>query len=398
MVTQDVLPPTRAHATVGLLAAIQGLYQLSSILNFTFIGLVGVLLAPTPELATLPVALVTGGAALTTVPASLFMRRFGRRAGFILGGVAGMLNGLCGVGAVLLQSYGLLLAAGFFLGVYGGLSLYLRYAAAEATSGARRGRAISLVLTGGVAAALLAPYFSAWGRGLVPVSEYAGVFVLTAVCALLSLLPAVFLRVSVVQESEADKAGARPLLEIARQPVFIAAVTNAAAGYGLMVLIMTATPLAMSHHEHLHIAHTEQVIQWHVLAMFVPSFFTGSMIGRFGAVPILWSGMGLFLVCAVAALTGVEFGHFAVALIALGVGWNFLYVGGTTLMLDAFTPAERTKTLALNEVLVFGANSLAALSSGAVLHYMGWNVLTNTIFPILLLSAMATLWHMRTRP
>ncbi len=381
---------------VGLLASLQAFYQLASILNFTFIGLVGAVLAPSPGLATLPVALVTVGAALTTVPASLFMRRFGRRAGFLVGAVAGLVNGLCGVGAVLLQSYELLLAAGLALGIYGGFSFYLRYAAAEASTGPRRGRAISLFLTGGVVAAVLVPYASAWGRGLMPMHEYAGVFVLTGTCALLSMLPAFFLPAGGAEDVKADTAGARSLLQIARQPVFIAAVTNAAAGFGLMVLIMVATPLAMSHHEHLHIGHTEQVIQWHVLAMFVPSFFSGSIISRFGPVPILWTGMGLFLVCAVAALSGVGFGHFAVALIALGVGWNFMYVGGTTLLLDAFEPAERTKTLALNELLVFGANSLAALSSGALLHYVGWNALTNTIFPILLLSAMATLWHMRT--
>lgn len=376
-----------AWRNVLVLALSQALALSCAVLAVTVGPLVGASLAANPALATLPVALTVVGALVATVPASFLMRRLGRPIGFALGALVGASGGLLAAAGIHAQSF-TLFASGFLLiGAFQGFTSYLRFAAAESVPEERRSRAISWVLAGGIVAALVGPQMAIWGKDLVAERAFLGSFLLlSAFCIAIAILMAAL---DLPRPAPAAGAhGGRPLAVIARQPTFLVAVVGATVGYAVMLLVMTATPLAMVNHHHA-VGDAVHVIQAHVLAMFAPSFFSGSLVKRFGSVQVLLAGLALLAANAAIAASGTELGHFFWALVLLGVGWNFTYVAGTTLLTEAYVEEERAKTQAANEVILQGFVALASLASGWLLAVFGWQVLALSALPLLAIAAVA---------
>jgi len=389
------MPLAQYRLNVFLLATAQGLYLVSAVTGITFAGLVGQMLADNKLLATLPLALMTVGTALSTVPMSLLMRRIGRRAGFMIGAASGATSGAIATYAIMQANFASFCVAMVFMGVYQACTQYYRFAAVESAPRDYVSRAVSFVLLGGVISALIGPTLAVSSRDLLAPVSFAGAFLVSSGVSVLALIPMVFLKIPRPAE-QPSAAGARPLKVIMRQPAFVAAVCNAATSYGLMILVMTTTPLAMTACS-FPIADTGSVIQWHVLAMFVPSFFSGPLIHRFGVLPILYSGMALFGLSALFAISGIELLNFGGALILLGVAWNFLFVGGTTLLTEAYKPNEKAKTQGVNEFIVFGSAAIGSFSSGGLFNSSGWNAVNYGMAPFLVVTLAATIWYHRGR-
>ncbi|MGH6906726.1 MAG: MFS transporter [Aestuariivirga sp.] len=381
---------TQARRNAVILAVAQALYGSAVTMLIVTAGLVGTELSTDPSWATLPVSAFVIGTALTTLPVSLLMRRIGRKAGFMIGSFAGMTGGLLGVYAIYQRSFVIFLAGAFLIGIYQASASYYRFAAADLASPAFRPKAISWVMTGGVVAALI-------GSGLVIATVdllapviFAGSWAAMAAIALLS--SAVLMALDIPREEDkTDAAPARPLLTIARQPRYIAAAAIGMLSYGIMMLVMTATPVAMIAHG-FTVGDSSWVIQWHALAMFVPSFFTGHLITRFGVERIAVAGMLLLVGAAVAGLLGIHFGNFAVGLILLGLGWNFGFIGATTMLTGCYESSERNKAQGLNDFLIFGTTALASLSAGKLLHALGWNAVNYAVFPMVLVALAMIAW------
>lgn len=377
-----------AWRNVLVLALSQALALSCAVLAVTVGPLVGASLAANPALATLPVALTVVGALLATVPASFLMRRLGRPIGFALGAVVGASGGLLAAAGIHAQSFALFASGFLLIGAFQGFTSYFRFAAAESVPEERRSRAISWVLAGGIVAALVGPQMAIWGRDLVAERAFLGSFVLlSAFCVAIAILMAA-LDLPRPAAPAGAHAGGRPLAVIARQPTFLVAVVGATVGYAVMLLVMTATPLAMVDHRH-GVGDAVHVIQAHVLAMFAPSFFSGSLVRRFGAIQILLAGLALLAANALVAASGTDLGHFFGALVLLGVGWNFTYVAGTALLTEAYFEEERAKTQAANEVILQGFVALASLASGWLLAVFGWQVLALSALPPLAIAAVA---------
>jgi MFS family permease len=379
--------PTRAERrNVLLLASAQALFQTASVMVMTLSGLVGLQLAADKRLATLPIALMMVAAAATMVPAALLMQRIGRKPGFLLGTALGCAAGLTAALALGLESFWLFVLANMLVGGYQGFAQYYRFAAADIASADFKSRAISWVIAGGVVAALAGPNIARWTQGIGSV-PYMAAYLVLFVVSLLALLIVTRITLPPVAVSEAH-GPARPLIEIVRQPVFLAALTGSSVGYAVMIMVMTATPLAMQMCGQ-SLGASASVIQWHVLGMFVPSFFTGTLIRRYGVLPIMAIGTGLLAGHVAIALSGIEFLHFLSGLILLGVGWNFLFVGGTTLLTEAYRPAERAKVQAAHDFMMFGAVSLASFSAGGLLNAWGWRSVNLTALPFLAVALLA---------
>lgn len=387
-------PAPAEKRNVLLLATAQALFQTAGVLVMTLSGLVGLQLAPEPGLATLPIALMMVASALATIPASLFMQRHGRRAGFLVGAALGAGAGLLAAGAIALSHFWLFVAANMLMGAYQGVAQFYRFAAADAASAAFRSRAISWVVAGGVVAAVAGPTLARVTQhvGSLPfLASYLSLVLLGALAAV------VVSRLSLPSpQAEAAQGPARPLAAILRQPVFITAVLGSLTGAGVMIMVMTATPLAMHVHGHALDA-SASVIQWHVLGMFLPSFFTGRLIARAGVLPVMGMGIVLLAMHVAIALSGTAFLHFLSGLVLLGVGWNFLFVGGSTLLTDAHTPAEKGKTQAAHDFLVLAVVSIASFSAGKLLAVWGWQSVNLTALPLLGLSLLVLLWFARLR-
>jgi MFS family permease len=382
------------HRQVLLLATAQALFQTASTLVATVGALAGIQIAPDPQLATAPIASMFLGTVITTVPVSMWMARAGRRAGFVMGAVLGVLGGLIAAWGIYLGSLLVLSAGTLLLGAYQASALFYRFAASEASDEPFRPRAISLVLAGGVVAAFLGPALGTLGAPLLE-PAYVGSFLILAVTCVVAAALLTRLRVPMPQ-AEAGESGSRPLLAIMGQPTYAVALFGAATGSGVMVLAMTATPLAMAQHEH-GLAAGAVVIQAHVLGMFLPSFFTGSLISRFGVVRIMFAGIALLSAHVALSLSGTGFISFASALVLLGVGWNFLYLGGTTLLTSTYLPAERARAQAANDLAIFVVGLAASLSAGALLEAVGWRVMNLFLLPWLLLALIAIGWLRRVR-
>ncbi|OEJ66928.1 MFS transporter [Magnetovibrio blakemorei] len=385
----------RYRLNIGLLATAQGLYLISGVTYIMFAALVGQMLADNKLLATLPIAIMTIGTASSTVPMSMLMKRIGRRFGFLIGASAGAVSGTLGAYAILQSNFVMFCCATLIMGIYQACTQYYRYAAVESAPLDFVSRAVSLVLLGGVLSALVGPSIAVFSRDLLSPVPFAGGFAMSALVSIAAMIPLSLLHIPRPME-DTNHEGARPLGVIIRQPVFIAAMLNAATSYSLMVLVMTATPLAMTACG-FEMHDTGSVIQWHVLAMFVPSFFTGSLIHRFGVLTILFVGMALFVVSAAFALSGIELLNFRAALILLGVAWNFLFVGGTTLLTQAYQPSEKAKTQGVNEFIVFAAAATGSFSSGGLFNLSGWDAVNYGGAPLLILTFMATLWYAHTK-
>ncbi len=382
--------------TVALLSACQALLLTNGVTLVAINALAGYALAPDKRLATLPVVGYVIGAAVTTLPASHFMRRHGRRAGFLLGAASGMAGGAIGALAIWLQSFWLLCAATFCSGIYQAFGQYLRYAAADVATPQWKSRAISLTLAGGLAGGFLGPAVAKLTREALAPPFMASYLSLVGF-ALIALVIAARLRFP-PQSQSSQHGGGRRLGVVARQPVFIVAALATAVGYGVMNLLMNATPLAMDFCG-LDFADTTFVLQWHVIGMFAPSFVTGHLINRFGILNILFLGAALMAACIIVALQGVTLMHFWWALLLLGIGWNFLFIGGTTLLTEAYTPEEKAKTQGLNDLLMFLTMSASSFGSGALVTSAGWTVLNQIAAPIVALCAFASamLWLKRRR-
>jgi len=376
---------------VVLLAICQGLAMTGMIMNMTVTALAGKTIAPDASLATLPLAFQFTATMLTTMPASLFMRRVGRRLGFSTGVLIGVTGAFIGVSALYAGDFILFCFASMLIGCFQGFAVLYRYAAADTASESFRPRAISLVLAGGVVAALIGAELAKGSHDWLAPISYAGSFVAIAVVQALSLIFLAF--VEIPRPSADDRADSgRPLSEIVRQPVFLVAVFGAMIGYGSMTFVMTATPLAMEvcgfgFHE------SATVIQWHAVGMFAPSFFTGSLIQRFGVIRIMLIGVVAYVLCAIINLSGIEFLQFFSALVLLGIGWNFLFIGGTTLLTEAYRPTEKAKVQGLGDFLVFTSSTIAAFSSGYVNHVFGWQAVNVGLLPLAVAVGAALLWY-----
>lgn len=378
------------HRQVLLLAAAQALFQTASVLVMTVGGLAGAQIASRPELATMPIAAMFLGTAVATFPASIWMTRVGRRAGFVLGAVLGVAGGLVAALGIWLGSLILLSAGTLLVGAYQAFAQFYRFAASEVADDAFRSRAISWVLGGGIVAALAGPQLGRLGGPLLQ-PEYVGSFLLLALVSVLGAGVLLALQAPAEQSTSAQAGGGRPWGEIVSQPSYLVALFGAVTGYGIMILAMTATPIAMVHNNH-DLATAATVIQLHVLGMFLPSFFTGSLIARFGVLRVMLTGVALLAGHVLMTLTGVGFGSFASALILLGVGWNFLYIGGTTLLTTTYTPAEKGRAQATNDMTIFAVGLACSFSAGALLNMFGWQTLNLLLLPWLALAAIALVW------
>lgn len=377
------------HRQVLLLATAQALFQTVSVLVMTVGGLAGSAIASVPQLATAPIASMLLGTVIATIPASMWMARAGRRAGFIAGALLGVLGGLVAASGIILRSLLVLSFGTLLVGTYQAFAQFYRFAASEVSDDAYRPRAISLVLAAGVVAAFLGP---ALGRLGAPLLEpaYIGSFLILAAVALAATGVLLGLRVP-MPKAEVSQEKPRPILAIMRQPTYAVALFGAATGGGVMVLAMTAMPLAMEHHQH-GLSATAVVMQMHVLGMFLPSFFTGSLVARFGALRVMLAGTALLSTHVVLSLSGTGFVSFASALAILGIGWNFLYIGGTTLLTSAYLPVERGRAQAANDLLIFVVGLASSLSAGVLLQTLGWQLMNVILLPWLLAATIAIFW------
>jgi len=373
-----------------ILASCQALFTSSTSLMAAVAGLAGLMLAQNKALATLPISTMWVGTALATFPASLGMRYYGRRVGFILGCLLGITGALLVAHALAVGSFWEFVGSTVVVGTFVAHGQLYRFAAADTAAESFRSRAISLVLAGGVIAGFLGPQFAKWSKDLVPDVRYLGsYFVVAALCAAsIGLLAFIDIPRPV---RTAVRGAERPLRRIALQPTYAVAALSAMVGYGTMNLLMTGTPLAMVGH-HFAFDDAATVIQWHVVAMFLPSFVTGNLIQRFGVLTVIVAGAMLDFLCIGVAYSGTTFVHFWVALILLGVGWNFMFIGGTTLLTTAHTPQERNKAQGLNDFFVFSTAVTASLLSGQLLHYLGWHLMLLAALPFVAIATLAVLW------
>lgn len=379
---------------MGLLALLQALLLTNNVTLIAVNGLAGYQLAQDKWMATLPVTAYVLGGAVWAMPAALFMRRHGRRAGYLLGSLAAVLGALLTWQAVAQGDLWLLCAGTFVCGLYNAFAQSYRFAAADLADTHRphfKARAISLVLTGGIAGGVVGPELAQWSRGALE-HQFAGSYLSLCAFALISLALSQLLRLpDNGRPADADASVARPLAEIVRQPVAALAILSAAVGYGVMNLLMVATPLAMEVCGHGWPA-TTLVLEWHVIGMFAPGLFTGSLIGRFGLMRVLTAGVLLNLLASAVALTGTSFTHFLVAMVLLGVGWNFMYTGGTSLLTQAYRASEKNKVQGFMDLCVFAVMVSSSASSGALHFLNGWNLLNLIALPLGLLVLILAAW------
>jgi MFS family permease len=383
-----------AGRQISLLATCQALLYINNVTLISINGLAGLTLSPTPLFATLPITAYIVGSALTTVPASLAMARWGRRAGFMFGTGMGIVGTSIAALGMMTGSFLLLCLGTLCTGVYNAFAQYLRFAAvdvADAYDPALRERAISWVLAGGIAGGLIGPELSKVTVGLLPVTFAASYLVLAGVALIAG---AVASRLVIPRPVvSATAAAARPLSAIARQPTFVVAVMVGAISYGGMNLLMTATPLAM---KVCGFGYPEaaDVIKWHVVGMFAPGFFTGHLIRRFGVLKVMFAGCLLMFLTVGIAHAGLTYWHFWFALFALGVGWNFMFVSATTLLTTTYTSAEKAKVQGVNDLTVFVTMISSSAASGALVSTSGWTDLNLYALPALVLATAGTMYLM----
>jgi MFS family permease len=381
----DVSGDARARSNVVRLAAAQALTGANSAVIFATGSIIGSTLAPNVSLATVPLSMFVVGLAAGTLPTGAISRAYGRRVAFIIGTGCGVLTGLLGAYAILHASFPLFCCATFLGGLYGSVSQSYRFAAADGASAAFRPKAVSWVMAGGVFAGVLGPQLVQWTMDIWPPYLFAFSFMMQALVALVAM--AVLAGVDAPKPAPADMHGGRPLLEIVQQPRFIAAAVCGIITYPVMNLVMTSAPLAMKMCG-LAVSDSNFGLQWHIVAMYAPSFFTGSLIARFGAPKIVAAGLVLEAFAATIGLSGITALHFWATLIVLGIGWNFGFVGASALVLETHRPEERNKVQAFNDFLVFGTMAIGSFSSGQLLANFGWSAVNLVVYPPVLLGLM----------
>jgi len=386
--------PTALKKDVILLSFCQAMMTSTNSLVIACSALVGVALSGDPLLGTLPAALQHIFTMLSTYPASALMGKLGRRIGFALAAMIGISGGLLGWYAIVHHSYWLFCVAVVLLGMHNGFGNYFRFAAGDAVEVSVKNRAISYVLAGGVLAAILGPNLANWTRTTVADAPFAGSFLAVSVLYVLALLAVSQLRIKPPVKNAFQTPG-RPLREIVAQPVYRVAVFVAVVGFALMVLLMTATPLAM-HAVQYPFSDTALVIQFHVLAMFTPSFVTGDLIERFGIKRMMGCGVLCGLSTVLVALAGTDFWNFFIALILLGLSWNFLFVSATSLLTECYRPEEKSGAQAFNDIAVFSAVGLCAFGAGPLQSFIGWGLLCAIAIPGYLLAAWV-IWRLPSK-
>ncbi len=384
------------HSNVVVLALAQGLFTAAIAIDLTLTGLTGYELAPDKSLATLPFALITVAGAIATYFASTLMQKVGRRRGFVLGALIGSIGGLVSVWAVFLGSFWLICIGTAAVGVFQAFAQYYRLAATDSEPNGRKARAISLVLAGGVIAALLGPLLASWSTDLLP-ALFAGSYLMVG---LLGLASAALLWLGYRDAPPeplvlpGHEQSPRKLRTILTQPVSLAALANNVIGGVVMMFIMTATPLAAVANQH-SISDGASIIQWHLVGMYAPSLFAGRLIALLGLPPILFLGMALCAACAVIANFSTSLVAFYMALLCLGVGWNFMFVGGTTLLTSSYAACEKAKVQGVAELFQYTFTAFATLAAGPVLQLMGWKNMNAVVLPLIVVSAVFTVRWMR---
>ena len=369
-----------------LLTFCQGLFLSNNVTFIAINGLVGLSLAPVAWMATLPVAGYVLGGALVAPLVARHQRAWGRQRTFQLGLVVAMVAAALCAWAAMTRNFWLLSGATVFAGYYNANASLYRFAATELVAPSMKEKAISWVLAGGILGAFVGPNLAAAARNALP-QPFAGAYLALVGIALLSLLLMSRITFPPLNAPGTVPIQGRPLREIARQPVFIVAVAACALGYGIMNLLMAATPIAMAQCSH-PFSSAALVLEMHVLGMYAPSFFTGSLVKRVGALPVMVAGLVLNIVCVLIALNGVDLMHFMAALITLGVGWNFLFIGGTTLATEAYRPEERTTAQATVDFCVYATMTVTAFGSGALVTTGGWQAMNlGSLLPLGLLAA-----------
>ncbi len=383
-----VLPMRR---NVAILASTQALFQCTQVMSIatTPLAALSMLGSDTPY-ATVPIFLSNLGLMLVTLPAALLMGRVGRCGGFSLGAIFGIIGGTLSFVSIWLQSFPLLCFGALMQGASGAFAWHYRFAAADMATADFRAKAISLVMAGGVVAAFVGPQTAKWAVTLFDPVLFAGVYVMVAVFALGMLVLVQLVEIPFTPTAHAGRGG-RPMSEIARQPQFIAAVLSSMFGYAVMTLVMSATPLAM-HACGFKFGDSATVIQWHAAAMFLPAFFTGSLINRIGVLPVIATGAILEIGCALVNFAGIGFSNFLIANMLVGLGWNFCYVGGSTLLTGTYTLDEKAKVQGTHDFLVYTMTASAAALSGTLQAQAGWSMVNMAALPMLAIVLCAVGW------
>ena len=381
----------RARRNVAVLVFANAVLGSQLAVNIIVAGLAGALLADNKALATLPVSMVVLASMLTAPAASMFMGRFGRRTGFLVGTLAGALGAALSAHALHAGSFELLVGGAAAIGVYQAFQGFFRFAAADTASDAFKPKAISWVFAGGLLSALIGPEIVRLTSGAPPATAYANAYLANIALNVIGALGLMFLDIPRPPAVRGSGGSGRPLAVIVRQPVFVVAALCGMVGFSAMSLVMTSTPLAMLGHGFTS-GHAADVVRWHILAMFAPAFFTGALIARFGHLPIIGTGLGLIGLCGAVAIAGVDLHHFYAALIALGIGWNFSFIGATSLLGTAHTAAEQAKVQGFNDFLVFAFVALGSFGSGALLDAFGWTAVQYAMVPALLAAGASVAW------
>lgn len=374
------------RGNIARLTVAQALAGANSVVVYATGAIIGHTLAPDKTLATLPISIFVVGMAACILPAGAIARRYGRRMAFLAGAGCGVLVGLLAALAVMIGSFWLFCLATFFGGAYAAVVLSFRFAAADGVSPAKRARALSFVMGGGVVAGVVGPQLVNYTMYLWPVHMFAATFIAQAIVAALSAI--VLLGVKLPKPSAAEIAGGRPLGVIIRQPLFVTAVICGAVSYMLMNFLMTAAPLAMQLCGHSQES-SNLGLQWHVIAMYAPSFFTGRLITRFGAGKVVSAGLLLTGLATAVGLTGIDVAHFWLTLILLGIGWNFGFIGASALVLECHRPEEKTRVQSFNDFIVFGTMAVGSFASGGLLAAYDWNMVLWVSFAPLALAVLA---------
>ena len=386
------MPNNSSKRNIPILALCQALFMSGTSLMVATTALVGFALAEDKIFASLPFTLQLVATMFTSIPAGRLMAKIGSKKSFLFGTVLAMFGAaICAYG-VIQNSFVLFTLGSVFIGVFSGFANFYRFTAADSVDEAHKSRAISYVLAGGVLAAIIGPNLANYTREMISGAIFAGSYASIIILYILSFVLLNFLDLPrQAHHDTKDVTPSRSLSIIVKQPKFIIAVICGMLGYATMSLVMTATPLAMQHNHHAY-GDTAFVIQWHVLGMFAPSFFTGHLIKRFGILAVMLTGAIFGLLCVYINLLGTTVNHFWIALIFLGVGWNFLFIGGTTLLTETYSESEKFKTQALNDFMVFSMVALASLSAGILNHKFGWQFVNYMAIPTLCTILLSLVW------
>ncbi|KUG10636.1 MULTISPECIES: MFS transporter [Elizabethkingia] len=376
---------------VYLLFTSQALFQTASILVITLSGVVGLQMAPDKNLATLPLAMITVGTAGMMIPASLIIKKLGQRNAFMIGTLIGVLSGLVSWYGIVQNSFWLFSVGNMLIGAYQGFSQYYRFAAADAVPDNAKSKAISFVIAGGVVAAFAGPNLARFTQhlGAVPYAYSYFSIILLSVVALGVVSFLKLQKASAIQTNEVVTKG-RPIKEIIKNKDTILAILASATAFAVMGMSMTVTPIAMHSVGHSSDS-SATVIQWHVLGMFLPSFFTGMLIQKFGVYRIIISGLAILFLYIIIALMGTGFAHFVSALFVVGLGWNFLFIGGSSLLTKVYRPEEKEKTQAFHDFTVFAVISIASFFAGSLFNYWGWNGVNIVMIPMLIITLIVVI-------